>query len=441
MPGYIDYLLYYSAAESNILSITSVCNVACAFCSHRQNPPTVRTYRIAPLTLEEVSRLAEYLDAAKKIVIGEAVTSIEEGEPFTHPDILAVLHFLRRQFPDTVIQITTNGTLLTPLMIAELAAVGGIELNLSLNSATMAGRTCLMRDQNAAVAIQAPERLYRQRISYHGSIVGMPHLVGWKDLEDTCFYLDQLGGASVRLFVPGFTQYAPAGQQYPAALESELKIAAAHWNAKMTVPLTVEPHVPDNVQAVVEGVLPGSPAFGSGIKKGDCIITINGRPARSRVDAFQQLSGTGTADVVIKRQGHTLTIPFQGERKARPGIVMYHDIDWELVEKLQHLIRQKQAEYPAVMVSVLAYPLWKSILGEVSPSFCVYKVPSLFFGGSIRAAGLLTVQDYQAVLDDITAAGHDFIVLPRISFDGRGQDVTGRSYLDLKYQAAEIFIL
>jgi len=100
-------LAILSAQQSNILAITSVCNVRCLFCSHQGNPSNVRTFSSGHRSFEEIEEIIEFIDKNKKIVIGESITRICEGEPFTHPQIIAILKLLRRKFPKTLIQITT----------------------------------------------------------------------------------------------------------------------------------------------------------------------------------------------------------------------------------------------------------------------------------------------------------------------------------------------
>ena len=117
MDGKTLALLYQTVQNDNILPVTTVCNVRCAFCSHHQNPPEVKAIAIPHLDPELVDDLLDYLDGSRKIIIGESTSLIMEGEPFTHPRFFEILEAIRRKFPQTLIQITTNGTMLngTPL--------------------------------------------------------------------------------------------------------------------------------------------------------------------------------------------------------------------------------------------------------------------------------------------------------------------------------------
>lgn len=77
--------------KTNILPITTVCNVRCAFCSHNQNPPEVQAIAIPHLDFDMIADLLDYLDGDRKIIIGESTSLIMEGEPFTHPRFFDVL--------------------------------------------------------------------------------------------------------------------------------------------------------------------------------------------------------------------------------------------------------------------------------------------------------------------------------------------------------------
>jgi len=127
------HLLYESASRGNVLPLTSVCNVACVFCSHRQNPPGIEIYRIPHLDSRQVEDILQFIDPACRIVIGESTTRIIEGEPFTNPYIKDILSLIRQRYPSTEILITTNGTLIDPEMARFLANLGLVELNVSLN--------------------------------------------------------------------------------------------------------------------------------------------------------------------------------------------------------------------------------------------------------------------------------------------------------------------
>jgi len=441
MSGIVNYLLYYSAATANIMPITSVCNVSCIFCSHRHNPPGVDTYHLPPLSVDTIRDLIGFLDAGKKIVIGESITKINEGEPFTHPDFFAILELLRGAFPSTLIQITTNGTLLTEQVVRRLTALAPLELNLSLNSANPGSRRALMNDKAAKLAVESPALLASCKIAFHGSIVGLPHLVGWPDIRETCRQLDRCGAQTIRLFLPGFPAFSPLAGCYPETSLAEFAAEVKKLAAEITVPLTLEPQVPDDVQATVEGVIASSPAALAGLRRGDIIVAVDGNAVRSRVDAFGQLARRLKADVIVDRAGVTRRLELVRTAFQRPGVVMCYDIDFSLVDRVKGMASERKATATAVLTSEFAYPLWHRVFVDQS-GMDVFPVASRFFGGTIKAAGLLTVSDYQKAIDAIQVdSRYDLIIVPQISFDPKGLDLSGKSYLDLWAAGAEIAVL
>ncbi|MCL2767049.1 MAG: radical SAM protein, partial [Peptococcaceae bacterium] len=109
---FVENLILQGAVNGNILPLTSACNMKCLFCSHSQNPADLLVYHIPPRDLRDIKETISYMNPACPVIIGESVTRIIEGEPFTHPDIDGVLELIRDYFAETPIRITTNGSLL-----------------------------------------------------------------------------------------------------------------------------------------------------------------------------------------------------------------------------------------------------------------------------------------------------------------------------------------
>lgn len=170
----------------------------------------MKAIAIPHLDPELVDDLLDYLDGSCKIIIGESTSLIMEGEPFTHPRFFEILEAIRRKFPQTLLQITTNGTMLTETSIVRLKALEPLELVVSLNACHPGARRQLMADGRADVACTAPPLLQKHRLRYHGSIVAMPHLTGWQELDDTVHYLARNGARTIRLFQPGYTRLTRA---------------------------------------------------------------------------------------------------------------------------------------------------------------------------------------------------------------------------------------
>lgn len=446
-------LLLEAVSRDNVLPLTSSCNLSCLFCSHRQNPPGVQTFSFAPLSPEWLKELIPLLDGSRKIIIGESSTRLCEGEPFTHPSILEILNEIRRHFPRTPLQITTNGTFLTAEIVEKLAALNRpgqgaeIELIISLNSASLAQRTRIMGDLHPENVLRGLSLCRENGLSFHGSVVALPHLCGWEDLAETLYCLEEEGAVTTRVFLPGYTSYARPSLRFDPSLWEELDIFLAGIREKIDHPLTLEPPVKKDLLARVEGVVRSSPAREAGLKRGDLIIDVNGKIVVSGVDAFYRIQNAANPLVSVNRPGkneqfpmHTgnLTIRLSKKAGRSSGLVFNADLAPRLIEEVRKAAGKKRGAEVLLLTSRLAASLWdaarqKCLLPEeirISP------VENRFFGGSICCAGLLTVADLRAHLEGvISGLGNPaeplHVLVPPAPFDRRGFDLCGEHYQDL----------
>lgn len=439
VPPAPETIVLRAVQDYNILPLTSRCNVRCIFCSHCQNPPGVEVYSLPPRSREQVRRSMEFLDGERKIVVGESATRIMEGEPFTHPDLLPILQEVRESFPTTVIQLTTNGSLLTNRVVDTLVQLQPLEINLSLNSAAPGVRASMMKGRGTERAIAAPAMLAAAGIPFHGSIVAMPWLVGWRDLRQTVLFLSGNRARTVRVFMPGFTRLAPPELRFSPELWGELNSVLCDLAGETQVPVTLEPPYLQNLTAQVVGVIPGSPAFLGGVRRGDTILEVNGEAATCRVDAFRRVLRQGGPRLLVEREGKRLEVVIEKEPEETSGLVMDYDLD----PALPGMVEREALHHRAGRVLLLCSPLGEPVLrlglkplAEAGLGISIHPVPSRFFGGSIMAAGLLVVSDFLAAFKEFQArhpaTKPDLVLVPAIAFDHRGSDLTGRSMWDLQ---------
>ncbi len=427
-----EQLILFSAQQDNILPLTSACNVKCVFCSHPQNPQGVKVYSIGHRNLEEIRTTLEFVDPTQKIVIGESVTRIMEGEPFLHPEIRTILRMIRDKFPTTAVQITTNGTLLSDEMLDFLQDLGRIELYISLNSSTPKGRMCLMGDKGDVVCT-AITKLKQKGISYQGSIVAMPWIVGWNDMEETVKFLDKYSAESVRIFMPGFTKRAPENLHFTNALAEELVTWVERLRKVYRTPLLMEPAFLTDLRARVTGVIQNSPAQISGLTIGDEIQKIDGIEVFSRVDAFYKLLHGGIQKIDLIRSGQEIKLTINKLPEERSGVVFAYDLNPELYRQVLRGIERRRAKKVLLMVSTLAKPMLKIMLERLHQEltdveFALVVVQNRFFGGSIIAGGLLVIQDFLDTWRELSDHEYDVIMLPGIFLDPWGYDLSGRSF-------------
>lgn len=437
MDGKLKAQILRSVQNYNILPVTSTCNVNCVFCSHKQNLPGMDVYRIPHLTLNDFEEIIDFLDPSEKITIGESATRIIEGEPFVHPHMVDILQRLRRRFPHTEIQVTTNGNRLTEEIVQLLHTLKPLEVNLSLNSACMIQRQKLMQDKYAQVAINSVEWLRKYDIPFHGSIVAMPMIAGWEDLKQTIYYFDRFGAQTIRIFMPGFTRLAPSKLKFSSGFEEQLAMFIDDLRQEIETPLLLEPFVHDDLTPRVEGVIQNSPAASLGIKRGDIIISINGKRPRCRVEAYQLLLPGTEAAVCLQRGIENYEIILKKQKGKSGGVVFEYDVMPSFWDRIEAAIAKYSSQSILMMTSVLAYGVIDKALSTVTLPANFYKTiaRNQFFGGSIQAAGLLVVEDFVKTYENWVQEHADqpkVVFLPAIAFDEKGKDLLGQSYWDIE---------
>ncbi|MDD4335001.1 MAG: DUF512 domain-containing protein, partial [Desulfotomaculaceae bacterium] len=342
-------------------------------------------------------------------------------------------------FPRTPVQITTNGSLLDEKMVDFLSRLGGVVVYLSLNSASERGRALLTGDADPRRSIKSASLLKKYGVLYHGSMVVMPHLVGWADLEETVLYLGEQGAQTIRLFLPGYTRLALPALRFGQSLRKEINDFVSQLRGKTAVPLTVEPPLIDNLKPIIAGVIAGSPAAQAGACAGDVIQTVNGLPALTRVEAFRLALKFDNPEITVSRGNNIYTLKFEKKTDRRSGLVMDYDIDPMLIAEIGRLIGRHGVQEALALTSelaaaVISLGLKRFLKEEVEVK--TTPVKNYFFGGSIGAAGLLTVSDFRISLAGYLGKNSEkmpgLILLPGLAFDSRGRDLTGSSSLELE---------
>jgi len=423
--------LLAEAIKNNILPLTGRCNLACLFCSNLQNPGEVKVFSLPPLSEEKLSGLVPLLDGKRRIVIGESVSHLQEGEPFTHPHLYRVLKSVRKYFPRTPVQLTTNGSYLNKHALTCLKELKPLELVVSLNSSSEHGRREIMGDRQPRQVLDNLKNLSGAGIPFHGSLVALPHLVGWEDFRETVKFLDKCGALTIRIFLPGYTRYAPSHLENPPGLMFRLCEIIENLKEETTSPLLMEPPGVNNLEPRVEGVLGESPAYNSSLREGDVVHTVNGDVPRCRVEAYRFILESKDPVVRFCREGEEKEAVLTKEAHQKPGTVFYRDLDPADVEWVRHKSRGMES---AVFTSPLAFPMWKEAVRKFGlEQVHIHRVEPAFWGGSIVSAGLLTLCDFSKKIEQLQRENlPSLIFLPGDAFDAAGKDLLGRNYLELE---------
>lgn len=426
MNGYVVAL--QAAQKAGIIPLTSQCNVACVFCSHRGNPVGLRVHKMKPLSLTQVKDLLSIMPVHKVITIGESATTVVEGEPFTHPDIEKVLTMIRHQMPTSMIRITTNGTLLDKKRVDLLASLQPLELQVSLNSITPTWRQKLHQGEVEGHMPHMFEHLQAKDLPFSVSIVTVPHITGWEELEKTLNFADGVGPQVIRLFLPSYTRHVAPDQQVPSWLWSQVRQRILRWRQHYRTPLLLEPAVIDDLSATVVGVQTESPAAAIGLRMGDVIMAVNEQVPFSRVHAFEMINQYQHPVVKVLRGKQPLELKLSKAAGEKSGVVMDYDLSLKDWEKLKGLVMAHKEQGLYICTSILAFPRISKALSQLGSvdGVSIVPVPSSYWGGNIISAGLLTVSDYALALKHHSI--DSVIALPAVSFNEKGQDLTGTHY-------------
>lgn len=427
-----DYIIR-TVQQTNILPVTSACNTGCIFCSHRNNPSDIEAYCLPVLGLNDIENICDFLDGSSKIVIGESASRICEGEPFLRNDIMDILRLLRNKFPKTLIEITTSGILLTADIVNELRNIENIEINISLNSSSVWGRSKLFSLKDTENAVKAVIYLKECNIPFNGSIVAMPHVVGYEDIENTISYLCGNGAKTVRVFVPGFSGISDFTIDFFSIRQKLHEIADLQYNMHK-VPVLVEPPVIEDLEAEVCGVVKGSPAAQEGIEKGDIILSVDGYKPLTRVDAYMSLYKKKNPRVRVKKGKNIREAVIEKNAGIPSGAVFYYDIHPDTVYNIEKAVTRNKSHNPLIITSELAYNVIKlGIEKLLDKHMDICAAANKWFGGTIMCAGLLTVED---IINGVSACTgdnkYDLIVLPPLPFDVNGRDISGHYFYEVE---------
>lgn len=423
-----DYIIN-TVYRTNILPVISACNTSCVFCSHKQNPQEVEVYKLDKLNLEEFKEIIEFLSPDRKIIIGESATRIIEGEPLLHKNFIEIVEMVRSKYKNSHIQVTTNGILLDENLVKRLSELGGIELNVSVNSIEDEKRMSILglkKPDN----IKGKISLLKGKINYSASAVFDTNFMGFEDLEEMVAFLDINGAASIRLFLPGYT-YLTGKNLELEVLYNEVCAYTEKIKPKYNIPIIIEPAYIFDLKARVEGVVDNSSSKEAGIQEGDIIERVDNDIVLTRVDAFNKVFRLRNPELDIIRGGKELKLRIKKDKNTSPGFIVLYDIDPDETDRIRRVVEMHGCNNVLFITSELAYNVLRSLfeLGGFTFNYEIIKARNAFFGGTIKCAGLLTVQDIiDRAKDYIVKKGRpDLIIIPPIMFDNRRRDLLGRS--------------
>ncbi len=262
------FLLEWFAGNrpANQLPISAVCNSHCLFCSNNLNPfPVARGFfrDIEDIKLQICAMPAN----SDPIRLSDSLPGrIAEGEAFLHPRFFEVLDLVRRKFVYNTLCFTTNACMLDAAFLERLAPYRPIEITVSLHSTQpeLWARIFGKKEKDARTALAALPLITKYGMDLIGTIVPLPRLCGWNNLERTYEHFVNQGAKSMILYWPGYTVRTPESvvQDLACPLE-EFTAFARRMKERFNRPLKPFPdmaaalHVP--VATIMSHTLRGNP--------------------------------------------------------------------------------------------------------------------------------------------------------------------------------------
>lgn len=447
-----------TSLQQNLGSLSTVCNCHCRFCYEDGNPPDL--FDKEPRFVS----ISEALTRRRHLHDGRGLPRESKGffEPLANPDFIALLEQVREQDREQLIDVTTNGALLTEELISRLADLRPVYVNVSLISSDETVRRRVMGDRLAGQAIRAIEVLRNREIPYMGTLVPWPEQ-GLEDITATLEYLDRHEARFIRVSMPGLTRHHPryrAGvieQWLPQVRDHVLSI-----RRRLATPVLISPyaHVTSSLDPVVEGVVRGSPAASVGVRLGDFLTSVDGTEVVSRAHAASLLDRAervGVADVEIRRGAETVRLtlqeppegldayPYQprGYRRLdfpgmRFGLVLPGSFHLQYVKQVHSAICGHRARRALVLVS----PFYRDLVGDMfagvpwpdGAAVDLLVPTNEYFGGDVNIGDLWVLEDIAASVRAY-ARDHgrpDLIILPSSFLSRWRRDLLGVPYTELE---------
>ena len=449
--------VHETSLQQNLGSLSTACNCRCAFCYEDGNPRGLfeKQPRFVSMT-EARTRLRHLHD-------GKGLFRESKGffEPLANPNFIELLELIRESEPGHVIDVTTNGALLSPEIVSRLAELKPVYVNMSLISADLETRRSVMGDPRAESAIRAIALLRESEIPFMGTVVPWPEQ-GLDDVTRTIEYLDSRSARLIRVSMPGLTRFHPRYQ--PDMIEGWLPQVVQHvlpLRSRVRTPVILSPfaYVSTSLAAVVEGVVCRSPADRAGIRLGDRLVAVDGTEVVSRTHAASLLkkAAAGTVEIEVRRGESAFksileepspevdAYPYK-PRGWRPmdfpglsfGLVLPDSFHLQYLKQIHTAINAKKARRTLVVVS----PFYRELVGGLLADLPLPEgarlelvVPSNeFFGGNVSIGDLWVLEDIVHAVQPLLESGErpDLLVMPSSFLSLWGRDLRGACYRELE---------
>jgi hypothetical protein len=183
---------------------------------------------------------------------------IAEGEAFLHPQFFDILRVIRRKFTTNLLCFTTNGSMLDEAFVKELSRYRPLEITLSMHSTKpdLWARIFGKDESSATKAIDAPRLIKEHRMDLIGTIVPLPGICGWQDIEKTYATFVSRGAKEMILYWPGYSicSSPDAVKKMECPLEEFMNFCD-RMREQHDIPLTPHPYTRSRLGFDVETIM------------------------------------------------------------------------------------------------------------------------------------------------------------------------------------------
>jgi hypothetical protein len=244
---------------SNQLPISAVCNSRCIFCSNDLNPFPIARGMFRDVEDIKLQLALMNITRRQPIRMSDSLPGrIAEGEAFLHPEFFKILGLVRRKFPTSPLCFTTNGSMLDEAFVKELSRFRPIEITFSMHStvpylwARIFGKT----ESAAATAFKALGLVRAYRMDLIGTIVPLPKICGWADIEKTYSTFVSRGAKGMILYWPGYSVCSSpdAVKMMDCPLEDFMDFVD-RMRGQIDIPITPHPYTRGKLGFEVERIM------------------------------------------------------------------------------------------------------------------------------------------------------------------------------------------
>ena len=198
-------------ACSSRLPISSVCDCHCIYCCNDSNPFFM--CRNVFRNIDDIKLQLELMEPHdEEIRLNDSMCiRIAEGEAFIHPHFFEILKLVRKKYKTNTLSFVTNGSMLSKEFVEKLSFYRPIQISISIHTtqprlwAYVYGSS----HRKANIAIKSLEIMKKFQIDLSASIITMPNILGWDDIEKTYNFLCSFEIEKIELSRPTYTKCTP----------------------------------------------------------------------------------------------------------------------------------------------------------------------------------------------------------------------------------------